>query len=196
MRKVVERCKASLDKWLEKSNFDSLTAVFRFLLDESRPPSQISKRRNFPNKTEESQEEAGTVTASITTPGTRGGLVFPFTESVSPADGPIPQRFLSLPRTVGQGSISVAITLGANTPHHQGFNLLSIVTAIVGSVLLAASIFLFMSLFRLSWPFPDGYRPKRLPAAGLVHYAPNAKRNPYRSAETTGYARRWLSYLA
>ena len=49
---------------------------------------------------------------------------------------------LTLPLTVGPGSISVAITLGANAPHHQGFNLLSILTAIVGSALLAASIFL------------------------------------------------------
>jgi multiple antibiotic resistance protein len=36
----------------------------------------------------------------------------------------------------------VAITLGANAPHHQGFNPLSILTAIVGSALLAVSIFL------------------------------------------------------
>jgi MarC family membrane protein len=36
---------------------------------------------------------------------------------------------LTLPLTVGPGSISVAITLGANAPHHQGFYLLSIVTA-------------------------------------------------------------------
>jgi multiple antibiotic resistance protein len=49
---------------------------------------------------------------------------------------------LTLPLTVGPGSISVAITLGANSPHHQGFNLLSVLTPIVGSVLLAASIFL------------------------------------------------------
>jgi multiple antibiotic resistance protein len=49
---------------------------------------------------------------------------------------------LTLPLTVGPGSISVAITLGANAPHHQGFNLLGILTAIVGSLLLAASIFL------------------------------------------------------
>ena len=46
MRKVVEGCNANLDKWLEKSNFDSLTVVFRLLLDESRPPSQISKGRS------------------------------------------------------------------------------------------------------------------------------------------------------
>jgi len=49
---------------------------------------------------------------------------------------------LTLPLTVGPGSISVAITLGANAPHYQGFNLLNILTAIFGSVLLAASIFL------------------------------------------------------
>lgn len=49
---------------------------------------------------------------------------------------------LTLPLTVGPGSISVAITLGANAPHHQGLNLLGILTALVGSVLLAASIFL------------------------------------------------------
>jgi multiple antibiotic resistance protein len=48
---------------------------------------------------------------------------------------------LTLPLTVGPGSISVAITLGANAPHHQGYYLLSILTAIVGSLLLAASIF-------------------------------------------------------
>src|SRR5437899_2386455 len=49
---------------------------------------------------------------------------------------------LTMPLTVGPGSISVAITLGANAPHHQGLNLWSILAAIVGCVLLAASIFL------------------------------------------------------
>jgi len=49
---------------------------------------------------------------------------------------------LTLPLTVGPGSISVAITLGANAGHHQGLNLLSMLTALVGSVLLAASIVL------------------------------------------------------
>ena len=34
---------------------------------------------------------------------------------------------LTLPLTVGPGSISVAITLGANMPHHLGANLLAIV---------------------------------------------------------------------
>jgi multiple antibiotic resistance protein len=48
---------------------------------------------------------------------------------------------LTLPLTVGPGSISVAITLGANAPHHQGLNLVGILVAIVGCVLLAASIF-------------------------------------------------------
>ena len=49
---------------------------------------------------------------------------------------------LTLPLTVGPGSISVAITLGANAPHHHGLNLLVILVAIVGSALLALSIFL------------------------------------------------------
>ncbi|MGD1098642.1 MAG: MarC family protein [Bryobacteraceae bacterium] len=49
---------------------------------------------------------------------------------------------LTLPLTVGPGSISVAITLGANAAHHQGHTLMLILVAIVGSVLLALSIFL------------------------------------------------------
>jgi multiple antibiotic resistance protein len=36
----------------------------------------------------------------------------------------------------------VAITLGANAPYHQGFHVLAILAAVVGSALLAASIFL------------------------------------------------------
>jgi multiple antibiotic resistance protein len=53
---------------------------------------------------------------------------------------------LTLPLTVGPGSISVAITLGANAPQHHGLNLLSIVVAVVGCVLLAVSIFLCYGL--------------------------------------------------
>jgi multiple antibiotic resistance protein len=52
---------------------------------------------------------------------------------------------LTLPLTVGPGSISVAITLGANAPYHQGVYLHSIFTAFVGCVLLAASIYLCYS---------------------------------------------------
>jgi multiple antibiotic resistance protein len=64
-------------------------------------------------------------------------------QSIQPAD-PFRKAFypLTMPLTVGPGSISVAITLGANAPHHQGLNLLGILTAIVGCVLLAVSIFL------------------------------------------------------
>ena len=36
----------------------------------------------------------------------------------------------------------MAITLGANSPHHYEFNLWSIVAALVGAVLLAVSIYL------------------------------------------------------
>jgi len=49
---------------------------------------------------------------------------------------------LTLPLTVGPGSISVAITLGANEPRHLGVNLLAILSAAAGSVLIAASIYL------------------------------------------------------
>jgi len=49
---------------------------------------------------------------------------------------------LTLPLTVGPGSISVAITLGANPPHHHGVDLLGILVAVVGFVLLSLSIFL------------------------------------------------------
>jgi multiple antibiotic resistance protein len=49
---------------------------------------------------------------------------------------------LTLPLTVGPGSISVAITLGADAPYHHGFHLLAILAALLGSALLAASVFL------------------------------------------------------
>ena len=49
---------------------------------------------------------------------------------------------LTLPLTVGPGSISVAITLGANEPHTLGASLLSIVAAAIGSLIVAATIYL------------------------------------------------------
>lgn len=49
---------------------------------------------------------------------------------------------LTLPLTVGPGSISMAITLGANEPRHIGPNLLAILEALIGSALLAVSIYL------------------------------------------------------
>jgi multiple antibiotic resistance protein len=48
---------------------------------------------------------------------------------------------LTLPLTVGPGSISVAVTLGANASH-SGFNILAILAAIVGSVVIALTIYL------------------------------------------------------
>jgi multiple antibiotic resistance protein len=53
---------------------------------------------------------------------------------------------LTMPLTVGPGSISIAITLGANAPRHHGLNILPIVAALVGSVLVAFSVFLCYSL--------------------------------------------------
>jgi len=49
---------------------------------------------------------------------------------------------LTLPLTVGPGSISVAITLGANEPRQLGANLLSILGAVIGCALVAATIYL------------------------------------------------------
>jgi multiple antibiotic resistance protein len=49
---------------------------------------------------------------------------------------------LTLPLTVGPGSISVAITLGANEPHTDHLIALSIVGAVIGSLLISASIYL------------------------------------------------------
>ena len=49
---------------------------------------------------------------------------------------------LTLPLTVGPGSISVAITLGANSPQHWGPNLLVILAAAIGSVFVALTIYL------------------------------------------------------
>jgi multiple antibiotic resistance protein len=48
---------------------------------------------------------------------------------------------LTLPLTVGPGSISVAITLGANAPHNLGANLLSILAAVIGSAIVATTIY-------------------------------------------------------
>ena len=50
---------------------------------------------------------------------------------------------LTLPLTVGPGTISIAITLGANAPHHLvGANLIAILSAVVGSAIVAATIYL------------------------------------------------------
>jgi multiple antibiotic resistance protein len=54
-----------------------------------------------------------------------------------------PQAFypLTLPLTVGPGSISVAITLGANAAHH-GVSASAIVAALIGSLVVAITIYL------------------------------------------------------
>ena len=50
---------------------------------------------------------------------------------------------LTLPLTVGPGTISIAITLGANAPHHLvGANLIAILSAVIGSAIVAATIYL------------------------------------------------------
>lgn len=49
---------------------------------------------------------------------------------------------LTLPLTVGPGSISVAITLGANVPHTSAFDVIAIVAAIAGSAVISLTIFI------------------------------------------------------
>jgi multiple antibiotic resistance protein len=49
---------------------------------------------------------------------------------------------LTLPLTVGPGSISIAITLGANEPRHLGANVLALISAAIGAALIALTIFL------------------------------------------------------
>jgi multiple antibiotic resistance protein len=49
---------------------------------------------------------------------------------------------LTLPLTVGPGTISVAITLGANEPRQLGANLLAILGAVIGCAFVAATIYL------------------------------------------------------
>jgi len=48
----------------------------------------------------------------------------------------------TLPLTVGPGSISVAITLGANTPHGYPANLTPIVGALIGSAAIGFTVYL------------------------------------------------------
>jgi len=49
---------------------------------------------------------------------------------------------LTMPLTVGPGSVSVAITLGANSAHYYGFQPLIVVAALMGIALVALSVFL------------------------------------------------------
>jgi multiple antibiotic resistance protein len=49
---------------------------------------------------------------------------------------------LTLPLTVGPGSISVAITLGANSTHRYGAHVLTILAALIAIALIGISIFL------------------------------------------------------
>jgi multiple antibiotic resistance protein len=49
---------------------------------------------------------------------------------------------LTLPLTVGPGSISAAITLGANAAHHHAYHPLTILAALMGLALFSISILL------------------------------------------------------
>ena len=47
---------------------------------------------------------------------------------------------LTLPLTVGPGSISIAITLGADAPRNYGFVVLPVVAALIGMAAISLSI--------------------------------------------------------
>ncbi len=49
---------------------------------------------------------------------------------------------LTLPLTVGPGSISVAITLGANSTHRYGFHVSLVIAAMIAMLLIAGSVHL------------------------------------------------------
>jgi multiple antibiotic resistance protein len=49
---------------------------------------------------------------------------------------------LTLPLTVGPGSISIAITLGANEPRHLGANIVALMSAAIGAALIAVTIYI------------------------------------------------------
>lgn len=65
-----------------------------------------------------------------------------------PSDDALHSAFypLTLPLTVGPGTISVAITLGANATHRYGFHLTIILAAIVAMVAVAVSVLLCYGL--------------------------------------------------
>jgi len=49
---------------------------------------------------------------------------------------------LTMPLTVGPGSISVAVTLGANSTHRYGFHIATMLAPLIAMALIAVSIFL------------------------------------------------------
>jgi multiple antibiotic resistance protein len=64
-------------------------------------------------------------------------------KTVQPQD-PLGRAFypLTMPLTVGPGSISVAITLGANAAHSHALHPLTILAALIASILISVTIFL------------------------------------------------------
>jgi len=53
---------------------------------------------------------------------------------------------LTLPLTVGPGSISVAVTLGANSTRHYGFHVLIVSAALIAMAAVAVSVLLCYGL--------------------------------------------------
>jgi multiple antibiotic resistance protein len=70
--------------------------------------------------------------------------VDPARRNVAPPQDVFRRAFypLTLPLTVGPGSISVAVTLGANSTHRYGVHVLLILAALLSTALIGASIYL------------------------------------------------------
>ena len=85
---------------------------------------------------------------------------------------------LTLPLTVGPGSISVAITLGANAVHHHGLDLIAITVSIVG----INFSFLPTAIAALSGANKIGFAPYRTvrttaPVVSVLHHGRTRFRN-------------------
>jgi multiple antibiotic resistance protein len=78
------------------------------------------------NRSEDAEDERHSVRRGVRKADVLGSAFYP----------------LTMPLTVGPGSIATAITLGANEPRHFGANLLSLLAAAIGSAIIAVSIYL------------------------------------------------------
>jgi multiple antibiotic resistance protein len=76
--------------------------------------------------TRSDQEDRGQVHQTVTTQDVLQNAFYP----------------LTLPLTVGPGSISIAITLGANESRHPGTNVLALISAAIGAALIPLTIYL------------------------------------------------------
>jgi len=93
---------------------------------------------------------------------------------------------LTLPLTVGPGSISVAITLGANEPHRQHSLIFSMLGAVIGAVLIGRQRLSLLRVFRSAGPGIGGHFNERDHAAVFIFAG--LHRNPDRLEWAVGDA--------